>query len=200
VGALLVLIFAGVVVRALIPSKDSPPQAANTVILRTGTATSVPPPVTPTATLVPTSTPTPAPTATPTVVPVQLRNGAILFRGSGTGPHELTVKNGTVNDAVVKLINNQSGSLQVYVAVVRQSEWTIDGIPSGTYIVRFMAGIGWDQILGKFQKISNIEEFEKRIPFSIHDGLFDTWSITLNPVAGGTARTDSIELTKWDSQ
>lgn len=150
---------------------------------------------TPTPTIAqPTSTPRPPPpTPTPTVVPVQLLNGQELLRLGPGGPSTLTVKNGTTQDAIVKLVTVTGRSTVRTVYVVRQSDWTITGIAPGAYRIRFALGNDWDPILKKFQKNESFSEFEDEFDFENRNGRYTTWQVTLNPVAGGTAQTDSID-------
>jgi DnaJ-domain-containing protein 1 len=120
------------------------------------------------------------------------------FASAGHG--KLKINNGCSSHAVVKLVNI-SLDKAVYAGFVRaNSVLNISGIPDGTYRLLFAAGHGWDDIDGRFKQREGSSEFRDPLvftttPFS-RDGRsgvqFDTMSITLNPVIGGTAKTDSI--------
>lgn len=146
--------------------------------------------ITPTAT--PSPTPPPSPTSSPTAVPVQLLNGQELLRVGPSGPSTLTVKNGTTQDALVKVVALGSGQTVRTVYVVRQSDWTIPAIAPGSYRLRFALGNDWDPVLQRFQRNTSFAQFEDPFDFEITGGQYTVWSVTLNPVIGGTAQTDRI--------
>ncbi len=111
-----------------------------------------------------------------------------------------TVRNERIADTVVKLIENQSGDLILLGAVARQSEWTFEGIPSGTYITRVMTGTGWDPDRGRFQRVTSVREFDERATLGIRAPAFASWGITLYQSSDKVDETFAIDLTIWDSQ
>lgn len=150
------------------------------------TATPNPPTATATGTALPT------PSSTPTAVPVQLSNGQELLRLGTAGQSTLTVKNGTAQDALVKLTRSDTDATIRTVYVVRQSDWTITGIAPGRYLLRFALGNDWDPVLLRFQRNVSFSEFEDSFDFE-DDGLtYTIWEVTLHAVPGGSAETESI--------
>lgn len=157
----------------------------------------------PTPTAVPSPTVTPAPTVvpTPTRIPVQINNGTEMQVAEGSGLGELTVDNGTTNDAIIKLFDPSRGHSIRAVYVVRQSKWVIKNIPPGVFVVRYASGRDWDAEGRFFQSNAAFSEFEDTIDFAetptSTGTTYTTWSITLQPVLGGTADTEKIDAAKF---
>lgn len=158
------------------------------IVQPTATRTSSP---RPTATPTATSTPTPPPT--PTNVPVQIANGSEMQDRIGQGSGELQVTNGTQHDAIVKLFDPLAQRSIRAVYVVRDSAWTITGIPQGMFVVRFAHGLGWDDADLRFQTDRSFSEFEEPFPFTETATTYSIWEITLHPIVGGTAETEAID-------
>jgi hypothetical protein len=153
------------------------------------------------------------PTATPRTVKAvpsdypEPLNGYVfknLFSKGGHGT--LKISNGCPSHSVVKLVDIALDRA-VYAGFVRaNSSLNATGIPDGTYRLLFASGHGWDDVDGRFKQREGSSEFQEPLvytttPFS-RDGRrgiqYDTMSITLNPVAGGTAKTDSISTNEFE--
>jgi hypothetical protein len=153
------------------------------------------------------------PTATPRVVQTvpsdypEPFNGFVFknrFVSGGYG--KLQIANGCSSHSVVKLVDVALNKA-VYTGFVRaNSGLNITGIPDGTYRLLFAAGHGWDDIDGRFKQRDGSSEFQKPLVYTttpITEGdrsyyQYNTMSITLNPVVGGTAKTDSISTSEFE--
>ena len=143
------------------------------------------------------SPPTPAPILRDTP-PASPPNGTILYRdGRQTGLSELSIDNGTKHDAVVGLIG-PGRERHVWVYVHARHAATIRRIAPGTYRVHFKLGTGW---LGReFAEREGDFEFVDPLEFreETHEteegrrSTYATWSVSLHPVVGGTARTTRV--------
>jgi len=172
-------------------------------------------PSTPRYTPITTPTPSAYSSPTPTYHPVQSVpvdypepfNGFVFKnRFSRGGDGKLKISNGCSSHSVVKLVDTTLNQA-VYAGFVRaNSELNITGIPDGTYRLLFAAGHGWDDIDGRFKQRHGSSEFQNPLVYTttpITEGnrsgyQYDTMSITLNPVVGGTAKTDSISTSEFE--
>lgn len=132
-------------------------------------------------------------------------DGPFLFLATGTeiipyintsGRGTLTIKNGTGEDAAVKLVDTITGLPTRFVYVQGGGKFTVKGIGSGVYFLRYTQGTGWDTETHAFQKNTTYSEFlstldftEKRYQTSIE---YHDYTVTLNKVLHGNARTRRI--------
>ena len=87
----------------------------------------------------------------------------------------------------------------VYAGFVRaNSVLDISGIPDGAYRLLFAAGHGWDDIDGRFKQREGSSELREPLEFKTTPTTRDLMSISLNPVVGGTAKTDSISTSEFE--
>lgn len=115
-----------------------------------------------------------------------LDNGRVL-RDPGSGYGEITVENGTDHDAVLTLSHSDSPVGSLYVG--RGQTARLTDIPDGEYEVFFTSGVDWDG--SRFTRSCNFSRFSETAQFqTITSGgqvQYTTFSMTLHPVAGGTA-------------
>lgn len=129
---------------------------------------------------------------------VSLTNGTILkkrtiyIRGDG----ELQIKNGTSLDAVAKLIRDGTSVLTVYIKA--NSTYTILNISDGIYWLAFGQGLDWDSTTQKFRRNKQYSVFEDTFDFITTYNQYTVFEVTLNPVIGGTAKTDDIPGSQFD--
>ncbi|MCX6013286.1 MAG: hypothetical protein NTV30_07750 [Chloroflexi bacterium] len=133
---------------------------------------------------------------------VYFSNGEFLnsnlnyLRGRG----ELEIKNGTSDSAVAKLVNNITNKSIATVFIEANSNYTLKNISDGSYKLVFNLGHDWDTISKKFTINSSYAVFEDSFDFRTYatdggnytDTHYATYEITLNPVIGGTAKTNDI--------
>lgn len=182
------------ILTVLIFSAPSTKQAAiftttltSTITLSTSTGTPLPT-LTPTQFAPPTETF--ALTATTNVPLGTLRPlTGVIKSNQGSGNGELTVENGTSRDGVVILTLSNNPVLAIYIR--SGDSFTMRGIQDGTYHVYFSTGSDWN---GKaFTTAPTYEKFEDALEFITGSTTYTTYSLTLQPVAGGNAATDSVD-------
>jgi hypothetical protein len=114
------------------------------------------------------------------------------------GHGELTVENGTVNDAVVCLNRNGVEVNETVLGFFVKSGGRahIHKIPEGTYNVAFTTGLNWVEEDGEFSWHPAYSEFEHPFNFSEQrdaDGVqYHSISVTLHAVPLGNVRTRTI--------
>jgi len=125
--------------------------------------------------------------------PRRLATGTIIREvGARNGQGQLQIENGLDEDAVA-VLSQQEGSLLIAVYILNHSSYTITGIPDGTYDLYFAVGEDWDEQQAAFTRKRRLSRFDNPFPFTTAtDATFRGWSITLQPVAGGTASTENV--------
>ncbi len=131
-----------------------------------------------------------------------IANGNIFLRNKRyfTGLGELTIKNGTNNDAVVKLVPTIIRKSVLTIYVRRNSNFKIKKIRDGNYKLYFVVGRHYDEDSLIFLQDCSFAVFEEGFSFTTakhreEDKIkteYSIFEITLHPVVGGTARTDAI--------
>jgi hypothetical protein len=122
-------------------------------------------------------------------------NGKLIRTGNGDGRGELTISNGGSADAVVTLSKGRKPAVSVYVR--KNKKHTVKGVPDGTYTVFFTGGGAWDDTARAFGRDCAFQRFEDPMEFRTTRTAtqigFSRWSITLQRVVGGTARTSDVD-------
>jgi len=131
-----------------------------------------------------------------------LPNGTLLnsvplyLKGLG----QLKIENGINFDAVVKLVRSYPRKSIYTVYIKAKSTYKIIGISNGIYNLYFTHGKDWDKENQKFLISRSYSKFEDDFNFTTRDvtkynGVYEKYSIyeiTLHPVLGGSAKTDTI--------
>lgn len=145
----------------------------------------------------------PAPPPTATLAPRRLANGqAVKDTSVLHGFGRLWITNGTDRDAVAVLSPAPgSKTLPVVLAIYVQAGQTtkIDSIRDGTYELAFTTGEDWDAATGRFTRRAAYTQFDDTFEFKTADTTATSWSVTLQPVAGGTATTESLNESEFPS-
>ncbi len=124
--------------------------------------------------------------------PRQLKTGVIIRQaGARNGQGQLSIDNGLDLDAVAVLQRNDNNVL-VAVYVRGKDSYTLTSIPDGTYELYFTLGEDWDSTEARFTRRRNLSRFDDPLPFHTTATTYSTWSVTLHPVAGGTAGTETV--------
>ncbi len=133
---------------------------------------------------------------------ISLDNGTMLygnpyyFKGYG----ELKIDNGTSLDAIAKLVNVTTNKSISTVYIKANSDYTISKISNGDYKLFFNLGNDWDTEIKAFAVNSSYEVFQETFDFTTSKYEEDeyirtkyaTFSVTLNPIIGGHAKTNEI--------
>jgi hypothetical protein len=122
-------------------------------------------------------------------------NGQFIRKGSRTGRGELTVENGGQRDAVITLALGKRPAFAIYVR--KGAKHTVTGIQDGSYRVFYTSGSGWDLKARAFGRDCSFDRFDDSLGFeTIQAGIqtrWSTWTIKLQPVAGGNASTSEVD-------
>jgi hypothetical protein len=138
----------------------------------------------------------------------RLSNGSVLSSRivSSSGLGTLEIDNGTEDDAVAKLANTKIGVSMVTVFIRANSKFTITKIPDGTYMLYFQTGKDWDNTAKKFLYYPSFSQFTDDFQYTTtHIETYDatntrysTYQVTLNPVTGGTAKTNAVTESEFE--
>lgn len=132
-----------------------------------------------------------------------LPTGTVIKRVSAylQGDGELKIDNGTDSDAEAKLITAGTSVFTVYIGA--HSQYTIENISDGTYWLAFALGSSWDNTNLKFRNDQGHESFADTFDFTRTEDndyyYYSTYSVTLNPVVGGTAETNDVNANQFDA-
>lgn len=136
----------------------------------------------------------------PSAFEASLPNGTeILRRHRNSGHGTFTVDNGTGNDAVVELVDASTEKAIRAFYVDAGMKFTEQHIGSGTYRIYYMTGQGWNattrQFLrrGEYGVFDQAARFEEQHNDETGEIDFHRFSITIQPVVGGTAQTSGLD-------
>lgn len=126
-------------------------------------------------------------------------------RLEATGDCQPTVVNGSSLDAAVRLTDSETGQTICFIYVRSGDSYSILGIGEATASVRFETGTDWVASCRGFTKDQDVQEFDDPVRFSVRteeDGDWiithsSQWSLTLNPVFGGNAKTHRIDRNRF---
>jgi hypothetical protein len=128
-------------------------------------------------------------------------SGTFLRAGGLGGNGRLTVDNGGGHDAVLTLVRGKTKLTSFYVRKGRKA--TVRGVPDGTYRVFFTGGVDWDKATRAFTRDCSFERFENTVAFrTVRSATliqYSTWTITLQPVIGGNAKTSEVDPDSFPS-
>ena len=154
----------------------------------------LPPPVTPPQVAVNTAPEQPAHTGPA----VSLSTGTIIksrlayLQGDG----ELEIDNGTNSDALAKLITGGTSIYSVYIKA--NTNYTIKNITDGTYWLIFSLGNDWNSATKTFNQSTGYSSFADTFDFTTTDTEYTTYSVSLNPVEGGTAQLNDVDASRFN--
>jgi hypothetical protein len=143
------------------------------------------------------------------VKPVHYENGHYLRRSASGGDGVLQVKNGNRVDGVVVLTRQSDRKVPVIACYIRaRQSFKVTGIPDGKYWIYYSLGRDWNtytdgfievQDRGRFSDLAKYTTTTWTTSWSDADYVYTQghvrysgWKITLNPVVGGTARTETV--------
>jgi len=123
-----------------------------------------------------------------------LPNGTVIYSSSNylTGEGELNIDNGTDYDTVVKLIRISTNTSIDTVYIKAKNSYKIEKILDGNYTLLFMHGKDWDDSTKTFLAEKSYSKFVDNFNFITTERTRRIFEVTLQPVYGGTARTDGI--------
>ncbi len=140
---------------------------------------------------------------------VSLQSGTIFSKNSYylNGLGKLQIKNGTSLDAIAKLVNTTINKSVFTVYIKANSTYTIDKVKDGNYKLFFNLGNDWDTEVKAFAVNSGYEVFDELFDFITREyeegdyirTKYSTFEVTLNPVIGGTAKTENVNVAEFAS-
>ena len=85
----------------------------------------------------------------------------------------------------------------ISVYVRKGKDYAVKGVPDGSYTVFFTGGADWDGKARAFGRECAFQRFEDPLTFrtvqTASQIQWSVWTITLQPVAGGTASTPDVD-------
>lgn len=136
--------------------------------------------------------------ATPTKDPkayISLPNGNVFYKNSNNflGLGELEINNGTSSDAIAKLVNIATNKSVLTIYIKANNIYNVSKISDGNYKLMFNLGNDWDAVIRAFTVNSSYEVFEENFDFTTSESQYSTFSVTLNPIIGGDAKTNEVK-------
>ncbi|GAA4575294.1 hypothetical protein [Planotetraspora kaengkrachanensis] len=124
----------------------------------------------------------------------RLSSGTVLTSRIRGGRGSLTVKNGGSQDGVVTLLKGKQKAVSVYVR--KKSSAKVSNIKDGSYRVYFTTGVDYDRTARAFTRNCTFQRFDDSLPFrttyTATQIRWSVWTITLNRVKGGNARSSAV--------
>jgi len=137
------------------------------------------------------------------VAPLRLGNGQVLVDSAPRdGLGQLTIQNGQDLDAVAVLTTSDNKTV-FSVSIQAQQSYQISGLRDGTYNLFFELGHDWNDQGANFNLDSSMTRFQDPFVFqtvAVPGALqYDTFTVTLQPVAGGNAATAPVPAGQFPS-
>jgi hypothetical protein len=124
--------------------------------------------------------------------PRRLSTGTIIREtGARNGLGQLTIGNDLDLDAVA-VLSQQEGSWVFAVYILNHDSHVITGVPDGSYELYFTVGEDWDAQQATFTRKRRLSRFDDPLTFTTTETTYSGWSVTLHPVTGGTATTETV--------
>ncbi|MDR3665486.1 MAG: hypothetical protein P4L35_01465 [Ignavibacteriaceae bacterium] len=128
-------------------------------------------------------------------------------RYSLQGQGLLNIKNGTSYDAVAKLVNIATHKSVLTIYIRRNSDLNIEKINDGNYRLYFVLGKNYDENQNIFLEDCSYSVFEEVFNFITYSNEveggeninYSLFEVTLHPVIGGTARTNTVSKEEFIS-
>ena len=145
------------------------------------------------------------PSQTPSPETVRYATGKNLIAPQNIGGRgTLDISNGTSTDAIAKLVDAGTNKTLRLVYIQANSNLTVKNIKVGNYILKFSLGSGYIPETGKFQYSQSFSRFDESFDFEEkREGnriVWNTYSITLNKVLYGKAKSSSIDESDFEDK
>jgi hypothetical protein len=134
--------------------------------------------------------------------PTSLPSGTNITAPYGKGRSVLKVINGTLWDAIVKLVG-EDGKLYRFFYVRKGESAEVKQIPAGTYYLRWCSGLDWDKDARRFRQIQGFFEAGRHLVFeekrSERGVQYSKITVTLHEVPFGNLPKRTISEQKFNS-
>lgn len=117
---------------------------------------------------------------------------------SSNGLGTLEIDNGTDDDAIAKLIDINNGLTVITVYIQAKSKFTITSISDGKYDLFFHTGKDWNEEKKKFLFNPSYSKFSDDFIYTTTETKYKVYEVTLNPVVGGTAETNTVTESEFE--
>lgn len=146
-----------------------------------------------------------SPSPTPSPETVRYATGKNLIAPQNTGGRgTLDISNGTSTDAIAKVVDSKTNKTLRLVYIQANSNFTVKNIRVGNYILKFSLGNGYIPEAGKFQYSQSFSRFDETFDFEENrEGnriVWNTYSVTLNKVLYGNAKSSSIDENDFEDK
>lgn len=105
------------------------------------------------------------------------------------------IENSGSSDVVVTLTKGKNPDISVFVRKGR--DFTVRGVPDGTYAIFYRSGGTWDNAAEGFGRNCSYSRFSNPLKFQTNRSgnriTWQDWTITLDPVLGGNAPTEQVD-------
>lgn len=145
----------------------------------------------------------PSPTPSPETVRYETGKNLIVPQNTG-GRGTLDISNGTSTDAIAKLVDVRTSKTLQKIYIRANSNLTVKNIKVGNYFLKFSLGSGYIPETEKFQSSQSFSRFDE--PFNFEEKredsriVWNTYSITLNKVLYGNAKSSSIDENDFEDK
>ncbi len=122
------------------------------------------------------------------------------------GYGEMTIHNGTGDDALIKVVSLTTDKLWRTSLAKAGEKIIVQNVPDGHYLIFFALAKAIDGVSGRLSEDAHASRFEKAVLFSTASRLDETtikttttrYSLTLHPVIGGDARTKDVTIEEFN--
>jgi len=117
--------------------------------------------------------------------------------------NKFTIKNTQSSHAVVLLVNAYSGKKIRNEFVRKGEQFTMTGVPNGTYYVRWVSGNDWcpdlefGKLKGGFQTNMSFAETSDPDDWMTVGSLYESWTLTLYAVVGGDVQIQGLNKNEF---
>lgn len=145
----------------------------------------------------------PSPTPSPETVRYATGKNLIAPQNAG-GRGTLDISNGTSTDAIAKLVDVGTSKTLRKIYIQANNNLTVKNIKVGNYFLKFSLGSGYIPETEKFQYSQSFSQFDA--PFNFAENregnriVWNTYSITLNKVLYGNAKSSSIDENDFEDK
>jgi hypothetical protein len=121
----------------------------------------------------------------------RLGNGTFVKKGNRNGSGKLKVDNsGGTDDVAISVTPTGQKASSFIVYVTAGANYTVTGVPNGTYDIYIAGGADWDN--GVFTRKCDFSKFADTFEFTSSSRQYTEWTITLKASVGGNAQTDDV--------
>ena len=128
--------------------------------------------------------------------PARPVNGQRIEPDGGTsGTSSIRLVNSADRDAVVKLVDTNSGKIARFVYVQAGHSYGLEGLEPGAYLLRYQLGNDWVPDCRQFTRNSEFNELDQ--PFVVLEDRIRFFTVTLSPSTGARSGSRKIDARRF---